>query len=159
MLSYFSIVSSLITLQMNCLDNPSIQKSRTLLQEAPVKLSTPDKITYSSSTIIILPFEDNVTTSYTKLCDSSPSHSRHSLWAAPDREQVPLLPCKLQLGLSLCWQLPRRVPQRTASLLVNLLFVFHRVALLLESRFTHKVYTRVYTIIKIGVGLFEMDCK
>ena len=52
----------------------------------------------------------------------------------------------------------RRVPQRTASLLVTL-FVFHRVALLFELRFTHTVYTRVYTITKIEAGLFEIDCK
>ena len=83
----------------------------------------------------------------------------HSLQAASDRAKVPLLIYRPQLGLSLCWRFPRRVTQRTASLLVTSLFVFHSVALLLGSRFIHTAYTCVYTIIKIGAGLFEMDCE
>ena len=40
-----------------------------------------------------------------------------------------------------------------------LFFVFHRVALLLEAKFTRTVYTRIYAAIKKGTWHFEMDCK
>ena len=46
-----------------------------------------------------------------------------------------------------------------SSHFVVCIFVFHRVALLLESRFTHTVYTSVYATIKKGVWHFEMDCE
>ena len=144
MLSYFSTVSSLTTLQMNCLGTPQHRKLSHDFKEHQCNCGTPDKATYSSTTTIILPFVDNFTASSTELCDSSPSPSQYSLRAAPDRAQVPLLLYRLQLGLSLCWRFPRRVPQRTASLLVTL-FVFHRVALLLELRF-HTQFILAYIL-------------
>ena len=129
---------------MNCLGTPQHRKL-TLLQGAPVKLWHAYEATYISTTNIILPFVDNFTPSSTDLFDSSLSPSLHSLRAAPDRAQVQLLLYGLKLRLPLCSRYPRRLPLRTASLLVTLLFVFHRIALgmLLESWFSLLVYTRV----------------
>ena len=116
--SYFGTVSKRITLQMNSLGTPQ-HKNSNITSRSTSETVALLQATYSSTTTIILPFVDNFTASSTELCDSSPSPSRHSPLAAPDK--FPLLVYKPQRGLSLCWWFPRRVPQRTASILVALL--------------------------------------